>query len=343
MIDIFNPEVSQIVKGLKAKLLTIYGAPKSGKTSNCVQANKAVVLRFEQGLGALNGVRNFPIDKWTDWTKFVRDVTNPANATKVHEMYETIIIDTIDRMLSLGEEYTCNLYGVSAINRDESGKRGFGIWTEYRAEVQKWIVKLTNAGFTVIFIGHDDTKTLKDDRGEEYTKILPRGDKKNIDFILDMCDIIGYAQPQPFDENGNEVLSTLFLKGSKAITAGSRFKYLPESIPEWNIHKLEDALVEAMQKEEEESGMKGITFEESEKKEQKKAAEEKKNQLSIVDLINTIGNKVKAMMAKDGNKDAYDAILENELGNKDFKASAATEKQREQLELVLNSLTEKGY
>ena len=343
MIDIFNPEVSQVVRGLESKKILVYGPPKSGKTSQSVKAEKAVVLRFEQGLGALNGVRNFPMTKWTDWTKFVRDVTNPVNQEKVKSLYSTIIIDTIDRLFALGEEYCCNMYGVQAINRDESGKRGFGIWTEFRNEVQKWVGYLVNTGFTVIFIGHDETITQQDSRGEEYSLVKPRGDKKCVQFIEDLCDIIAYAQPQPFDENGNEVLSTLYLKASKTIKAGSRFKYLPERIPEWNIKKLEDAIAEAISREEEESNMKSISYAESEKREKKKAEEEKKNQLPIPQLINTIGEKIKNMIAKDGNKSAYDAILENELGNKDFKASGADEKQREQLELILNSLTEKGY
>lgn len=343
MIDIFAPEVSQVVKGLRGKSVLIYGAQKTGKTSSAVRANKPVVLRFEQGLGALNGVRNFPINKWSEWTKFVRDITNPVNEKRAHEMYETIIVDTIDRMFALGEEYICATYNVMSVNRDDSGKKGFGIWKEFRNEIQKWVNMLTNAGFTVIFIGHDDTRTLMDDKGEEYTKIIPRGDKKSVDFIMDLCDIIGYAQPQPYDENGNEVLSTLYLKGSKGIGAGSRFKYLPESITEWNMEKLEQALINAIEQEEKESGESGVSFEEHAKAEKAKAIAEEKNRRPIAELVNEIGNKIRNMMQKDGSKLAYEEILENEIGNKDFKAQEATERQREQLEVILESLTLKGY
>ena len=176
MIDIFNPEISQVVNGLKGKVITIFGQPKSGKTSNAVKAEKPVVLRFEQGLNAISGVRNFPMNKWSDFTSFVKALCKPENAEKAHAMYETIIVDTIDRMFALGEEYICNTYGIVSIDRDSSGKKGYGSWREYRNEVSKWINMLTNAGFTVIFIGHDDTKTLQTDKGVEYTKIIPRGD-----------------------------------------------------------------------------------------------------------------------------------------------------------------------
>lgn len=343
MIDIFNPEISQVVNGLKGKVITIFGQPKSGKTSNAVKAEKPVVLRFEQGLNAISGVRNFPMNKWSDFTSFVKALCKPENAEKAHAMYETIIVDTIDRMFALGEEYICNTYGIVSIDRDSSGKKGYGSWREYRNEVSKWINMLTNAGFTVIFIGHDDTKTLQTDKGVEYTKIIPRGDKRCVEFIMDISDIIGYAEPQPYDENGEEVLSTLYLKGTLSFLAGSRFKYLPESIPCWNMKKLEEALEMAMNEEARESGMESISYEENQAREEKKKQEEQAHQIPLEALIMAIGNKVRKMIETDGNKEAYDQILEEELGYKDFKAQEATEKQREQLELIISALEEKGY
>lgn len=343
MIDIFNPEVSQVVHGLKGKLITIFGQPKSGKTSNAVKAEKPVVLRFEQGLNAISGVRNFPMNKWSDFTTFVRGITNPANAEKAHAMYETIIVDTIDRMFSLAEEYICNTYGIVSIDRDSTGKKGYGSWREYRNEVSKWINMLTNAGFTVIFIGHDDTKTFQTDKGVEYTKVIPRGDKRCVEFIEDACDIIGYAEPQPYDENGNEVLSTLHLKGTMAFLAGSRFKYLPESIPAWNMSKLEAALKKAMEQEEAETGVETISFEQQQERERQKKEEEEKNKKPIADLIYAIGAKVQKMIETEGNKTAYEDILEEEIGYREFRAQEATEKQREQLEQILMALEKKGY
>ena len=49
------------------------------------------------------------------------------------------------------------------------------------------------------------------------------------------------------------------------------------------------------------------------------------------------------MIIKDGNKTAYEDILEETVNNRAFKCQDATEKQRDHLELILKALTEKGY
>ena len=42
-VDIFNPEVSQVVKGIEGKLILIYGTNSTGKTKNLTKANKPLV------------------------------------------------------------------------------------------------------------------------------------------------------------------------------------------------------------------------------------------------------------------------------------------------------------
>lgn len=341
-LNIFEPEVSTVTKGLKGKTIVIYGANRTGKTLNCSKANKPVFLRFEDGLNAIGGVKNFPINKWSDWTSFVKQATNPATLSKVQEMYETIVIDTIDRMLALGEEYICTLYGIQSVDRNDDGKKAYGgHYKEYRTEVMKWINLLTNSGYTVIFIGHEDTRTLQDDKGQDYVKIYPKGDKKSVDFICDLSEIY-YLVAQPNDENGKEVPSTLYAKGCSAFLAGSRFTHMPNYIPKWNMAKLEETLIKAIEAEETDSGLEADTHEEAmEKKEakKKKAAAE----VSVDSLIETIGNKLEAMNENEGSLETYYTILEEELGNREFKAMNATEKQREQIEQILAALEARGY
>ena len=343
MLNIFEPEVSCVTAGLKGKSILLYGGNRTGKTQNCAAAPKALFLRFENGLGAISNARNFPIDKWTKYTDIVKQLTSPVNAAKAHEMYETIVIDTIDRMLALGEEYVCNVFGVIGVDRDSTGKKGYGVWREYRAEVSKWINMLTNAGYTIIFIGHDDVRTLQNDRGEEYNKIYPRGDRRSVDFIADICDIIAYACNCSNDENGNSVKSTLYLDGTSAFLAGSRFPKLVPVIPEWDIHKLEEAVSKAVNEGAESVGATVYNYEDIAATQMAAIAKEEATKRPLADIVSDIGSKVAAMVAKNGNKDEYEEILEQELGNREFRAQEATEKQREQLEQILVALTERGY
>lgn len=346
MIDILHPEISVVTKGLQGKSVLLYGTNRTGKTSNAVKADRAVVLRFEQGLSALAGVMNFPINKWSDWTLFVNQLTNPNHpeAAKIKEMYGTIIVDTVDAMLALGADYMCANFNVPDLGRDSSGKKGFGIWTEYRNEISRYVKKLTNSGYTVIFIGHDDTRTLKDDKGEEYQKIYPRGDKRSIDIIADICDIIAFAQPCSNNAKGEEVRSTLFLKGTPAFLAGSRFDYITPVIEEWNIEKLEKAITDAIEAEEKASGTKAVAFEAQKAVESKKQQKEEEAKISLEELIDAIGNKVKALYDAHPNdgQEIYLNLLDEVLHNREFRVSTATEKQREQLEQVLAAFNERG-
>lgn len=195
----------------------------------------------------------------------------------------------------------------------------------------------------MFFIAHEGERAFQNEKGEEYTKIYPRGDKRVIDPICDLCDIIGYAQIQPETEDGEETLSTLYLVNNPAYQAGSRFTHIVKSIPEWNIEKLDKALSDAIEAEENESGMKAATIQEAQKKAAKAKKEETEKKLSIEELIDTIGSKLQAMTEKEGGIDSYADLMQRLLGTTDFKASQATEAQRQQLEMLIDGLTELGY
>ena len=116
MVDIFNPEVSQVTKGIEGKLILIYGTNSTGKTKNLAKADKPLVCCFENGLGAINGVKNVKIKKWTDWTSFVKQLTSDKTIAEAKKMYSSIIIDTVDGMADLAAEFVCGNFGVARIN-----------------------------------------------------------------------------------------------------------------------------------------------------------------------------------------------------------------------------------
>ena len=137
-IDIFNPEVSLVVKGIPGKLICIYGPNGTGKTSNAVQAPKPFVIAFENGLGAISGVANAKIKKWTDFQKVVKQLTDPATIEQAKSLYSTIIIDTIDGIENLADPYVAGCYGATRVRE---GNEGYGLWKEYAAEISKQITE----------------------------------------------------------------------------------------------------------------------------------------------------------------------------------------------------------
>lgn len=343
-ISIFAPQTSKVQKGMAGKSILLYGGNSTGKTFNCVKADRTLLVAFEQGINAISGVSFVAPRKWSEWISIVRELTDEKTSVEAHKLYDTVVVDSIEPMFDLASDYVCASYGVPAVDRDADGKKSRGgIWKEYRKEISKWNAKLLLAGYTVVFIAHETTRDMVDDRGAQYTKIYPRGDKASVDFLCDNCDFIAYARNQAPGEDGREILSTLYFKPTLAFHARSRFTEMVPSIPEWNLQKVSAAIDAAIAAEEKKTGIKGETYAEKKAREDKVEKEEEKARIPLEALIDAIGSKVLAVIQVDGNKNAYEDILEETIGNRSFRVQEATEKQRELLEQILQALTERGY
>ena len=340
-IDLFKPEISQVVKGIDGKILLIYGCNKCGKTYNAVQAPKPLVLAFEQGLGALDGVPFFPIRTWSEFRSIVRKLSDPKNFDALHEKYNTIIVDAIDGIEKLSDRYVCSSLGINHI-REYNG--GYGAWKEWGDEIESQLRPLAFSGFTVIFIGHEGTrKFLAEDGKTEYEMVYPRGDKRVVDPILNYVDLTCYVRLGGAKDTGDQELSTLYLKGNRGFFAGGRFPEIRPAIREWSYADLEKALVEAIERGEKKGGFKAITHAEARQMEVAQKEAEEAQKLPIPLLVSRIYQMTKASIEQTGSKDEYTAILTQEVGDPSFRCNTATEDQREQVEIVYNALLEKGY
>lgn len=262
MIDIMNPQVSVVARGIKGKTILIYGSNRTGKTAQLTKAEKPYYLAFERGINAISGIPFAPIQSWTDFKMVNAQLTNPFNLEKVQQMYQTIIPDTVEAMAIMCQQYVCSQHDAPSIAK---GNGGYGLWKEYETEFWTEINRLTNAGYTVGFISHETTREMQKPDGSEYTKIYPSGDKRSIDPICNLVDIIGYARPNGLDENGGEILSSLYLVNTNSFHAGSRFKYLPKKLEVFTMENLEKALAEAIEKEEQERKGSTVSFQDFQK------------------------------------------------------------------------------
>jgi hypothetical protein len=340
-IDLFSPEISKVVKGMDGKIILIYGCNKCGKTYNAVQAPKPLVLAFERGLGALNGVPFFPIRNWGEFRSIVKKLSDPKNFDALHEKYETIIVDAIDGIEKLSDRYVCNLLGIDHI-RDYNG--GYGAWKEWGDEIESQLRLLVGSGFTIIFIGHEGSrKFLLEDGKTEYEMVYPRGDKRGVDPILNYVDLTCYVRLGTGKDNGDQELSTLYLKGNRGFFAGGRFPEIRPMIREWSYSDLENALIEAIELREKRGGFKAITHTDARTEEIEKQAQEDSLKLPIPTLVKRIFEMVTASMKQTGSKDEYAAILANDVGDPGFRCNQATEDQREQVEIIYDALLKKGY
>jgi hypothetical protein len=325
-LDIFNPVVSTVSHDMAGKTILVYGSNSVGKTKQACRLPKPYYLAFEKGINAIAGVPFAPIQKWSDFVKVNKQLTNEKNLDKAKQLYQTIIFDTVEASAKMCQAYICEQYGV---NRIRDGEKGFGLWTEYETEYWKQINTLTGSGYTVYFISHDGTRIFKDENGEEYEKIYPKGDKRSIDPICNLVDIIGYLKVNGLDENGVEVKSSLFAVNTPEYLARSRFDYFPNCVEEFTAENLQLAIDKAVKEQEKAEGIKTVDF----------AAFNKQYKVESY-TFEELQEKIKAIAMKLNDADRmeeYVAIIEEYLGV-GKKVSEATKKQQQQLELILNDL-----
>ena len=327
-VDIFNLPKTKVVAGIEGKCILIHSDErKLGKTYQSCQMPKPLYIRFEQGVNAINGLDHAPISNWREFKDFNKQLTNPKTLEQVKEMYSTIIFDTVDVAIKWCDAYICQTNGVTKIG---DANKGYGAWKEYENEWFNEINKLTNAGYTVIFIAHSEPKTKIDPTtNEEYVQMCPKGSKRDIDLILDLVDFIGYVKSNGYDENGEEIPSSIYFANTKDFQAGSRFKYMPKIIKHFTAQNVIDAIKFAVKKEEEETGQKAISYEEKKQLE----CQEKIPFDEMMEKVGKYGN----LLKDKGYGDKVTEIIEEVLGV-GKKVGECTERQYDAVGVVLDEL-----
>lgn len=328
-LDIFNPAVSVVSKDFEGKLLLIHSNErKLGKTLQATRFPKPYYLRFEQGINAISGLPYAPLTKWADFKKVRKQLTNPKTLDQARAMYTTLIVDTTDVAIKWCEKYVCGMQGVDRLN---DGNNGYGLWKEYENE---WFAEwnaLLNAGYSIIFIAHSEVRKMKDPKtGAEYEQLYPKGDKRTIDLIIDAADFIGYVKSNGYTEEGEPQMSSIFFQSCPEFLAGTRFKHMAPEITPFTAENVQDAMREAVELEEKESGIKAVTQAE-------KVQSESLPEMSYVEAMKVVKPLFKKMIEHDKAKTTE--IVEKYLGE-GIKLSETTEKQIEQVLMIIDEFKE---
>ena len=235
-IDILNIQPSVISRDLKGKYVLIYGAPKVGKTSFAAKFKKNLILAFEMGTNALDGVYVQPIQKWSDLKLVVRQLAN----TKAREMYDTITVDTASIAYDLCEQYICVQNGVQKVSEIPWGAG----YSAVKQEFESTLRQITMLGYGLILIAHEEVrKEVIDDSEKEFFR--PALNKRCYEICNRLVDVIGYIAIE-WDEDGNSH-RYLYTRQTPYVMAGSRFKYLAPKI-EFGYDQLVNAIAEAIEK-----------------------------------------------------------------------------------------------
>lgn len=328
-MSIFSPKISHVPKGLEGKTILVYGDNRCGKTYQGTRFPKPFYLPFENGINGIAGIPFEPINRWSDFLKVNNELTGPATVAQARELYQTIIFDGVEASALMCQDFTCQKEGAQSIAK---GNGGYGLWKEYEQEFFKQINNLTSCGYTVYFISHETThkETMPD--GTEYSRIYPTGDKRSIDPICNLVDIIAYARGNGIDPTtGEELKSSLYMANDLRFKAGSRFDYLQPKLEVFTAENLEKAIAEAVEKQEKADGGSTIDYSEFQQ-------EHKIERASFTEMKEEIKEYAMSLQAQGEQAfKQYIDIVEEYLGQ-GGSVMEASPKQEQSVELILADL-----
>lgn len=314
MIDILTIEPTVISRDLKGKYLLIYGKPKTGKTTMASRFPKNLLIAFEKGYNAIDGIKAADVNKWSEFRQILRQLEKP----EAQAMYDTITIDTTTIAYEMCEQFVCSQNGVQSI-RDIPWGQG---WTLVKKEFETCLRKITMLGYGLVLISHIETRKEKTADDSEIEILAPSMPKRCYEVVNQIVDIIGYIATE-WDEDGNSH-RWLYTRQTPTVMAGSRFPYLAPKI-KLGYDELVAAINEAIDKQRDLDG--ATVVDKLEKK-----SEEELN-------FEEIRNEAQKIWAKLVNADPANAEkvlkkVEMIFGRK-IKLSEITEDQKEPFFLVL--------
>jgi hypothetical protein len=321
MIDILSIEPTVISRDLKGKYLLLYGKPKTGKTTMASRFPKNLLIAFEKGYNAIDGIKAVDVNKWSEFRQVLKQLEKP----EAREMYDTITIDTTTIAYEMCEQFVCSQNGVQSI-RDIPWGQG---WTLAKKEFESCLRKITMLGYGLVLISHIETRKEKTADDSEIEILAPSMPKRCYEVVNQIVDIIGYIATE-WDEDGNSH-RWLYTRQTPTVMAGSRFPYLASKI-KLGYNELVDAINEAIDKQRDLDG--ATVVDKIEKKEEQELS------------FNEIREEASKIWAKLVNKDPANAEkilkkVEMIFGRK-LKLSEITEDQKEPFFLVLLEMREMG-
>lgn len=318
----------------------IAGRPKAGKTSlfhGIVKEkfdgdmSKGLLVAFEKGYSALDGIHAVDIEEWEDFQDLVEELVD----NKDEVSYEVLGFDTIDILIKLATQYVVAKQSIAdkkrytAINDIGWGK-GYALMEE---EIAEQVGKLDQAGYGLFFITHDKDTTMTTREGLEYNKTIISAGGRGGDYFRNTADLIVFIELTKEIEKGKQVDKRyIYFRGDADMEAGSRFKYAPTRVEystENYINAIEDAIKKEYGSDEAVEEAKEKQAEEAVKKEEEKKKEES---VTPEDLIAKIDKQLKDVSKDD--KVRLAELLKADFGNANYKKYDDVDDLKKALKLV---------
>lgn len=215
---------SEVDSRFSSQKIAMLGQPKIGK-SEFFSAGKVLFLQTEAGLNHLRCMK-VPIQSWEVFREAVGALIN-ASQKKEEFPYEMVLIDTIDRLVDLGNEEVVEkqrqFFKSVEINHISDIPNGKG-WSLAQQLIENALTKLEELPCAVGFIGHLDIKEVKLPTSVVHKQTISIGGKMG-GMLLAWADHILNIQAT---FRGTELIRTVRTIPNQAMEAGSRGMMVPD-------------------------------------------------------------------------------------------------------------------
>ena len=255
-----------------------------------------------------------------------------SNYAQFKAMFKTIVIDTVTALDKSAEKYILDEAEVTSMGEIAHG----ALYKKWENEVFHTLDKFFKLGdFTYLILAHDDFKKSGEDEDGELTyQAYPKGDKRIIKPIINLCDVVAYLKSNGLDENHKVIPSSAILGEYNLCFARSKWDNMDLYIEEFSAKNLEEVINKAIN-EQEKSGVKVGTHREQQQSQIEKLTIDWKE---VQDKIIALAQKIYAHDDEDlegVNMTKYNEIVKGFLGQ-DGKVSEATAKQIGSLQNILS-------
>lgn len=150
-IDILNIQPNKVSTNARSYSQLLVGPPKIGKSTFMqeLMGPKTLFIATEKRFGAMDGAYIAYVSDWTEFIVVLGQLKDP----RVHEMYDSVVVDTLDNLGRYCDDFIASQFEESVI-----GEKTKIFGADYnRAEVvwEQAMKKLENSGFTYSAVVHD--------------------------------------------------------------------------------------------------------------------------------------------------------------------------------------------
>lgn len=194
VIDITKLVPYKVTASLSDKILLMYGEMGTRKTSVACCFPKHLLLAYDIGYKFIDGANAVPLQTWQDFKSVVKQL----DKKDVHEMYETVVIDTI------GMAYTaCYNYMLTQMGVESPGDVPFGMgWKKIRIEFETVLRSIVQKGYGLVMLAHSDEVEKEDASTKQVQTVVKIDIDKRPDLVIKtLADIVLYLHKEPQDEN----------------------------------------------------------------------------------------------------------------------------------------------